>query len=64
MKKAIVTFADGTRCLVRVNMSYSQGGVHCYNLTKNALNTFLDFEPGEQKTYTGAEVMSLTYIMG
>lgn len=64
MKKAIVNFANGSSSLVRVNMSYSQGGVHSYSLTLNKLNTFLDFEAGETKTFTQAEVTSLKYIMG
>jgi hypothetical protein len=64
MQKAIVHFADGSKSIVRVNMSYSQGGIHCYNLTLNKLNTFLDFEPGETKSFVGSEITSLKYIMG
>jgi hypothetical protein len=61
--KAIVNFKDGSKGLVAVNSSYSKGGVHYYNLTLNALNTFLDFKPGATKLFTEAEINSLTYTM-
>lgn len=62
--KAIVNFKNGSAGLALVNKSYSRGGVHYYNLTLNALNTFLDFKGGETKLFTGEEITSLTYVMG
>lgn len=62
--QAIVNFKNGTSSLVIVKMSYSIGGVHYYQLTVNALKTFLDFQPGETKTFTGEEIDKLTYVMG
>lgn len=62
--KAIVKFKDGSTSLVRVNASYSQGGIHFYNLTLNALSTFLDFTPGKTDLYTGDKIEKLTYVMG
>ena len=61
--KAIVYFKDGSKGLASVNSSYSRGGVHYYNLTLNALNTFLDFKAGVTKLFTGEEISSLTYTM-
>ena len=63
MKKAIVHFADGTRSVVIVNLSYSKGGTHFYNLTLNALSSFIEYKPGETKLYSDKEVSKLTYIM-
>lgn len=61
--KAIIYFKNGSKSLVIVNSSYSRGGVHHYNLTLNALNTFLDFKAGITKLFTGEEITSLTYTM-
>ena len=61
--KAIVYFKDGSKGLVAVNSSYSKGCVHYYNLTLNALNSFLDFKAGVTKLFTGEEITSLRYIM-
>jgi hypothetical protein len=61
--KAIVYFTDGSEGLVIVNSSYSTGGIIYYNLTLNALNTFLDFKAGITKLFTRQEIESLTYIM-
>lgn len=61
--QAIVNFSNGTKSLVVVNQSYSRGGTHYYNLTLNALNTFLDFKVGESKLFTGADIAKLTYVM-
>jgi hypothetical protein len=64
MKKAIVYFADGTKSVVRVNSSYSKGGIHAYHLTLNALDSWLDWAPGKSEVYTGDQISKLTYIMG
>lgn len=63
-QRAIVEFKDGTSEAVKVEMSYSKGGVHHYRLRLNKLKTFLDFEPGELKLCTEEEVKKLTYVMG
>lgn len=60
---AIVYFIDGSKSLVKVNLSYSCNGVHYYKLTLNALNTFLDFKPGETKLYKDTDIVSLVYTM-
>lgn len=63
MKKAIAYFTDGTRSVVRVNSSYSKGGIHFYHLTLNALSTFLEWAPGKTELYSSDQVSKLTYIM-
>jgi len=62
--KAIVNFSNGTSLLVKVDSSWSQGGTHYYRLILNKLNTFLDFEAGEMKLFTGNDITSLRYVMG
>jgi len=61
--QALVTFSNGNITLVKVNSSYSLGGVHYYNLTLNALSTFLDFSTGETKLFIEADITKLTYVM-
>lgn len=61
--KALVDFKNQKSKLVVVNSSYSRGGIHYYNLTLNALDTFIDFKAGETKLFTGDEIEKLTYTM-
>jgi hypothetical protein len=61
--KAIVDFTDGSSSLVKVNLSYSRGGVHYYDLTINSEKSFLNFTPGVTKLFTKSEINKLTYIM-
>ena len=61
---ALVHFLDGSASVVIVNASYCRGGIHYYNLTLNALKTFIDFKPGITKLFTADEITSLVYTMG
>jgi hypothetical protein len=61
--KAIVDFKNGVSSLVVVNLVHSTGGVIYYNLTLNALKTYLDFKAGETKVFTEDEIKNFVYVM-
>jgi hypothetical protein len=48
---------------VRLNDCYSKGGVIFYDVTLNALDSFLNYKAGKRVVYTAAEI-SLRYTMG
>lgn len=62
--KAIINFSDGSKSIVDVKSSYSQGGVHKYLLTLNAGNSFLEFIAGKTQLFTESDISDLKYIMG